>query len=262
MSLNKDRAGTFRLRGGAGGVVAIALAVGGLGLTGCSIVKAVKTIAHNIESNKATMDAFTSKMQSGEATPFEATYVTTGSSPATVVYAVQPPKNLAFKDTASGGSGSSGNGAGVDIIVNSSGEYACTPPSSGSGSSSVWSCDKLPAADAAQENEILGFYTPAHWVTFLRDFSLAAGFAGDKVTSSNMTVNGFSMNCVDFRAPGVPGTSTICTTSQGILGYVKVAADSTSFEIKTYSASPQTSLFQLPPGAKVTVITTTTTTTG
>ena len=257
MSLNKDRAETFLLRRGAAGIAAIAVTVGGLGLSGCSIVKAVKTIAHNIESNKATMDAFTSKMQSGEATPFEATYVTTGSSPATVVYAVQPPKNLAFKDTPSGGGGNSG---GVDIIVNPSGEYACTPPASGSGSSSVWTCDKFPVAAAATENKILDFYTPAHWVTFLNDFSLAAGFAGDKVTSSNMTVNGFSMNCVDFRAPGVPGTSTICTTSQGILGYVKVASDSTSFEIKSYSASPQTSLFQPPPGAKVTVITTTTTT--
>jgi len=259
MSLNRDRVETFLLRRGAGGVAALALTIGGLGLSGCSIVKAVKTIAHNIESNKATMDAFTSKMQSGEATPFEATYVTTGSSPASVVYAVQPPKSLAFKLTPSGSG--AGNSAGVDIVVNSTGEYACTPPASGSGSSSVWSCDKFPAADAASENKILDFYTPAHWVTFLRDFSLAAGFAGDKVTSSSKTVNGFSMNCVDFRAPGVPGTSTICTTSQGILGYVKVAADSTSFEIKTYSASPQSSLFQLPPGAKVTVITTTTSTT-
>ena len=42
-----------------------------------------------------------------------------------------------------------------------------------------------------------------------------------------MTVNGFSMSCVDLQASGVPGTSTICTTSQGILGYVKVASDAT-----------------------------------
>ena len=51
-------------------------------------------------------------------------------------------------------------------------------------------------------------------------------------------MNGFSMSCVDFVAPGVPGTSTICTTSQGILGYVKVAGESTSFEIKSYSSTP------------------------
>ena len=82
-----------------------------------------------------------------------------------------------------------------------------------------------------------------------------AGLAGDKVTSSSMTVNGFSMNCVDLQASGVAGTSTICTTSQGILGYVKVASDSTSFEIQSYSSSPAASLFALPPGATVTSVT-------
>ena len=89
-------------------------------------------------------------------------------------------------------------------------------------------------------------------MAFLKDFSLAAGLAGDKISTSTMTVNGFSMNCVDFRTPGVTGTSTICTTSQGLLGYVKVADGSTSFEIKSYSTSPPASLFRLPPGAKVT----------
>jgi hypothetical protein len=67
-----------------------------------------------------------------------------------------------------------------------------------------------------------------------------------------MSLNGFNMNCVDLVASGVPGTSTICSTSQGILGYVKVASDSTSFQIKSYSTSPPSSLFELPPGAKVT----------
>jgi hypothetical protein len=108
------------------------------------------------------------------------------------------------------------------------------------------------STDAANENKIFNFYTPSHWISFLRDFSLAAGIAGDKVSSSTMTVNGFAMNCVDFQAAGVPGTSTICTTAQGILGYVKVASDSTSFEITAFSSSPPVSLFELPPGATVT----------
>lgn len=84
------------------------------------------------------------------------------------------------------------------------------------------------------------------------DDALAAGFAGDKVTSSTMTVNGFSMRCVDFKAAGIAGTSTICTTAQGILGYVKVASEATSFEIKAYSTSPPASRFELPPGATIT----------
>ena len=224
----------------------VAVVVGGVGLTGCSIVSAVKKVEHNVEGNRATIDSFTGKMQSGQATAFAATYVTTGSAPATIVYAVQPPKGLAFTDTpsASGGSGATS----VDLVVNPSGEYSCTPPSAGS---STWTCQKLAAANAAAENKLFDFYTPAHWVGFLKGFSLVAGIAGDKVTSSSMSVNGFDMQCVDLRAPGVAGTSTICTTAQGILGYVRVASDATSFEIKSYSASPPASLFQLPPGATV-----------
>jgi hypothetical protein len=60
------------------------------------------------------------------------------------------------------------------------------------------------------------------------------------------------MNCLDFRAKGVKGLSTICTTKQNILGYVKVAGEATSFEIRSYSSSPSASAFQLPAGAKIT----------
>ena len=225
-------------------VSAASVVLGGFALTGCSVVKAVKNVAQRVEGNKSTIDAFTNKMTSGAASAFEATYTTTGSSPTTVLYAVQPPTGLAFQETPSGSSTTS-----VNVVVNSSGEYTCTPPG---GSSSGWSCQKLGTADAATQNKIFDFYTPSHWTAFLKDFSLAAGFAGDKVTQSTMPVNGFNLQCVDFNAPGVPGTSTICTTAQGILGYVKVATDSTSFEIKSYSSSPSASLFELPPGAKVT----------
>jgi hypothetical protein len=82
------------------------------------------------------------------------------------------------------------------------------------------------------------------------------------VSSSTMSISGFNnMSCVDLVAKGVAGTSTICTTQQNILGYVKVAQDSTSFQITNYSGSPSASLFQLPPGATVTTVTLPTTTT-
>jgi hypothetical protein len=232
-----------RLR--AGGILVVALTVAGLGFNACGVINKVKTAVHDIRGNKATIDAFNTKLQSGAATTFQATYVTTGSAPATVVYAVQPPKGVAFNLTPTGGTGDT---TPVHLVVNASGEYACSQPSS----SAAWTCQKLGTADAQSQNEIFNLYTPAHWIGFLRNFSLAVGFAGDKVTSSTMTVNGFNLNCVDFRAPGVPGTSTICSTDQGILGYVKVASDSTSFEITAFSTSPDPSLFQLPPGATVT----------
>jgi hypothetical protein len=231
-------------------LAAVALVVLGAGLTGCSVVRKVKNVVHAVEGNKATIDSFTTKLQSAQPPNFEATYLTTGSAPATIVYAVEAPKGLSFTDTPSGGA----NPTGVDIIVNSSGEYSCaagSPPQ----------CQRVQPANQATENQIFDFYTPAHWVTFLQDFSIAAGFAGDKVSSSSKTVNGFAMSCVDFVAPGVAGTSTICTTAQGILGYVKVAADATSFEITQFSTSPSSSLFELPPGAKVTTVKSPTTTT-
>jgi hypothetical protein len=231
------------------GLALAIVAVGGLGLTGCSVVAKVKAVEHAVEGNKNTIDAFNSKLGANQPPEFEATYVTTGSSPATIVYAVDSPTGLAFTDTPSGTGATS-----LDIIVNSSGEYSCMPSLTGSGSGP--SCQRVKPAEKATENEIFSFYTPTHWVTFLRDFSIAAGFAGDKVTSSSMTVNGFAMSCVDFVASGVPGTSTICSTSAGILGYVKVASDATSFEITSYSTSPPASLFKLPAGATVTTVST------
>jgi hypothetical protein len=229
-------------------VVAVALLLGAVGLTSCSAIGRVKSAVEDVRGNKATIDAFSSTLQSGAATPFEATYVTTGSAPATVVYAVQPSSEVAFSETPSGGGGTP-----VHLVVSSTGEFACTRPSA---PGSQWTCQKLGTATAATENKIVDFYTPSHWIGFLKDFSLAAGLIGDKVTSSSMTVNGFAMSCVDFETSGVPGTSTICTTSQGILGYVKIASDSTSFEIQSFSSTPSASLFELPPGATVTTVTT------
>jgi hypothetical protein len=234
-------------------VVATTLTLGAFGFSACSAISKVKAAVHDIRGNKATIDAFNTKLQSGAATTFEATYVTTGSAPATIVYAVQPPKGVAFADTPSGGSGDTSP---VHLVVNASGEFACSQPSGGA--AAQWTCEKLGPANAAAQNTIFDLYTPTHWITFLRGFSLAAGLAGDKVTSSTMTVNGFPLSCVDFVAKGVPGTSTICSTAQGILGYVKVADDSTSFEIKAFSTAPPASLFQLPPGATITTTPSTT----
>ena len=233
------------------GTLAVIVATAGLLVTGCSVVSKVRQTVHNVEGNKATIDSFTQNLQSNQSSPFEASYTTTGSSPATVVYAVDPAKGgLAFHETQTGA-----NASNVQLIVNSSGEYACNQ----NGSGGAWSCQMLGKADAAAQNKIFDIYTPSHWVSFLKGVSLVAGLAGDKVTSSTMSLNGFSMNCVDLVAHGVPGTSTICSTSQGILGYVKVASDSTSFQITNYSSSPAGSLFQLPPGATVTPLSTPTT---
>ncbi|HET9894170.1 MAG TPA: hypothetical protein VFQ44_04495 [Streptosporangiaceae bacterium] len=214
------------------------------GLSGCGVIRTINNVRHAVDGNRAAIKSFTQNLKSAEATPFQATYVTTGDSPTTVTYSVQPPKEVAFMQTAA--EDNSGT-ADLDLVSNSSGEYSC----SSEGGTASWSCTKLGKAEAIAQNEIVGLYTPAHWVTFLEALSITAGFAGDKVTNSTMTVNGFSLNCVNFTTKH-EGTSTICTTAQNILGYVKVGGTSTSFAIKSYTSSPPASAFQLPAGAKIT----------
>jgi hypothetical protein len=221
-------------------------------LAGCSAIKAIHKVETTVHGNEQVIGLFTTSLKSGQPATFEATYTTTGSSPSRVVYAVRPPNQLAFTDSQPGPS-AAGSGVGnFELIVNSSGEFLCTRPASGS---AAWACQKLPKSGTAAERTLLGFYTPAHWVNFLKSFSLAAGFAGDKISTSTTTVHGFAMQCVDFVASGVPGTSRICTTAQHLLGFVQVAGDSTGFEITSYRSSPSGALFDLPAGAKVTTST-------
>lgn len=227
---------------------AAALAVAAIvAVSGCAAVNAVNKIKNAVQGNEAIIDTFTSRMAATSGMAYEATYTATGTSPGTVTYAVKPPKLLAFSLVPAVSSSIGGLGR-TDIVATASGAYSCAlVPAPGSG----WTCRKLGAAAAATKNKIVSFYTPSHWVTFLQDFSVAAGFAGDKITQSTKTVNGIRLDCIGFRA-GVPGTSTLCTTSKGILGYVNVVTSAASFEIKSYSLSPPASLFALPRGAKVT----------
>src|SRR5580700_9805967 len=99
-------------------LVALVVSVGVLA-TACGVVSKVRQDVHNVEGNKATIDSFTNNLQSNQTTPFEATYTTTGSAPATVVYAVDPSSGgLAFHETQTGS-----NPSNIQLIVNSSGEY-------------------------------------------------------------------------------------------------------------------------------------------
>jgi hypothetical protein len=218
-----------------------------LGAGGCSIISKVNHVAQNIQADKEIVQNFANLLKQGKATPFQAVYVTTGSSPTTVSYAVQPPKDAAFKEL-SGTNATNGTPT-VDLISNASGTFSCAT-NSGTGSTG-WKCNKLGRANAQAQNQIVSFYTPSHWITFLNVLAIGAGLEGDKVSRSSMTVNGISLNCVDVDVKG-QGRSTICSTTAGILGYVKVAGNPTTFEIKSFTTSPPASDFQLPPGATVT----------
>ena len=103
-----------------GSLTALLVVVGVLA-TGCGAINKVKQEVHTVEGNKATVDSFTQSLQSTKDTPFEATYTTTGSAPATIVYAVDPSSGgLAFHETQTGS-----NPSNLQVIVNLSGEYTC-----------------------------------------------------------------------------------------------------------------------------------------
>jgi hypothetical protein len=222
----------------------VALVLAGA-LSGCSALHAINKVRHAVDANRQIVNTFTQGLKSGKATPFQATYVTTGSSPTTVTYAVQPPKDVDFSETAADNSNGT---ADLDLVSNANGEYSCTSD----GASAGWSCQKLSKVEALAQNQIVNLYTPSHWIAILDGLSFVEGIEGDAVSASTMTVNGFAMKCVNFSQKGVKGKSTICTTAQNILGYVKAVGSSTSFEIKSYSSSPSASAFQLPAGAKIT----------
>ena len=221
----------------------------GVVATGCSVVTKVKQDVHNVEGNKATIDSFTQNLQSNQGHALRSDLHHDGESPGHRRLRSRPLQRRAGLPRDPDRCQRVEPPADRELVR----RVHVQPERLGR---------RLVVPEAREgrrrhENKIFDVYTPSHWIAFLKGVSLVAGLAGDKVTSSTMSLNGFDMNCVDLVAHGVPGTSTICSTSQGILGYVKVASDSTSFRITNYSSSPAASLFQLPPGATVTTVTTT-----
>lgn len=270
MDPNTPRAARIRRLGRTPIAALAGIVVIGCSLSGCSVIKAI----HKAVNNYDVVKNFTSKLNNPPKT-FEVTYTTTGSSPATIVYAVQPPMDVALKVTPTGSTTSNAE----DFISNSSGVYSCTPSSGSTGGSAPWTCDKNAKTVKVTQSAIVGIYTPQHWFDVLEGAGIVAGITGNAVTTSTKTVNGYSLQCLDLKVSNITAnktgstqtssqsttvktlTGTLCTTSQGLLGYVNVSTDSTSFEITKYATAPTSSLFNLPAGAKVTTVTTPKTTT-
>jgi hypothetical protein len=215
-------------------------------LSGCGVTKAIEHHVENKVLNSFTghnkvMDNFTTKLNTNLNAAYEATYVTTGSSPATITFATSPPKDFYFEG---------GGGAGDRLLQNSTGSYTCLKSTSGG-----WSCTKLSASTFDTAKVAYALYSGRYWVTFLKVYSTVAGLAGVTIKASSMTVNGYPLSCVVVDGGKQnPGTSTWCETSTGILAYVQAAANGTAFELKSYTTNPPSSLFELPAGATVSTI--------
>src|SRR5690242_13347386 len=118
MSASTHRAVSIVRRRAVAGLAVAVFTLVSTGVSGCSIINKVNHVVQAVNADKAIIQNFANLLKSGKATPFQATYVTTGSSPTTVIYAVQPPKEAAFKEI-SGNNATSGTPT-VDLISNAS----------------------------------------------------------------------------------------------------------------------------------------------
>ena len=233
-----------------GTILVVVIVTSVLGLTGCSkVINAIKT-AHNVLHEGAAISALSNKLKSADKAPYEVTYVTTGANPVTTELASAPPKEFAFGTTVSGQI--------VNVIQNSKGEFACSKAVS---PAATWSCLEVTGASAQSYKLMYAVYSGSYWIDFLKLYSAAAALQGVTIHSTTMSVNGFALQCAVVVNKKSPATSEWCVTSQGILGYVSVSSSKTDFEIKSYSGSPSPTLFQVPVGATITTIPTTTTVT-
>jgi hypothetical protein len=213
------------------------LLLSGLVAAGCGGGSTAPKPIHHHESTRAVIAAFVATLEAGKSSSYAATYSTGGTARGTAVYAVGPAREISFTDTPSAGSPP------YRILLNRSGKRVCSRSTNHLGS---WSCQALSGGAVTVKARLFGYYSASHWVTFLRDFSLAASLPGDQATTSTRTVHGFDVECIELRAVGVPGTSTLCSTKNGVPAYVNIATNPDTFAIEHLDRSPAASLFSTP----------------
>lgn len=258
MSLMTGHRGTAALAG--------AVLLGGLALAGCAAGHPVTKISHPVAGNhlvastpvaagKGTVGAFIARLQAAAATPFEAKYLSGGRVLTVIFYAVRPPDGLLFSE-----SPIVPNGRRIELVKNSSGEYRCTRRGTGQ---AQWTCQQLTEAGVTAQNKNFASYTAAYWATYLKKVALAARTKATTFTTFTMPPDApptigkrdraGPMNCIGFRTAGF-GISTVCAPAPGILGSVLLCQGSVTAPMEWYTTSPPASLFQLPPGAKVSTL--------
>jgi len=139
-----------------------------LGTSGCALDKAIRRASRTSRATGRSSTSSPPAIKTGGTTPF-------GHLP----HQGQAQADDQVRGPAPGDvrvSGADiGDGAGVDLIANSSGEYSCSPPAAGG----RWSWPEAGRASAAVRNQI-STSTAGALVAFLKGFSLAAGFAGTR----------------------------------------------------------------------------------
>ncbi len=237
-------------------VTSTSLVLGGCGIG--SIGKVVNAV-HALADAARSLRSLQSEIQKGEKASYEATYETTGGSGLSniITFAQEPGGKYAFTEPGTAGSGA------TDVVGDGKNQYECTQSSAGA----QWTC--LQSAEAAGTS---GYgaapffdFTGAFVYGLAEALQVEAAIEGFKVTNSTMSVNGIPLKCVSLRGKvnGQEGDYEWCVTSDGILGLARYAGgsagDGSSFEITKLNTSPPASIFEPPPGASFTALTTPTT---
>lgn len=219
-------------------------------VSACGILTAAKRIStavHDISGGNAALNAWEKQVKSGEGQKYSVTYETTGKGGGTITFASDPPHDFAYT------SGASDGNSATDFVEIGSTSYDCTQPSGGK-----WGCEKLSGAlGSASEAGLFDLYTGAYWLTFLKYYEAAAALEGVTIKNTTMNVNSFPLSCVviDNSKDENNGGTFCVVTATGVLGYIHNNSSPTSdFEIKTYTSSPASSLFQVPAGATVSTV--------
>jgi hypothetical protein len=237
-------------------VVSASLVVGGCGIG--SIGKVI-TAVHALADAVRSLRSLQSEIQKGEKVSYEATYQPTGGggSSAPVTFAEGPGGRYAFMAPATGGSGA------TDFVADGKNQYEC----SHAGSGTQWTClqSPEPQGSSGYDSDEFWAFTGTYVYGVVEALQVEAAIAGFKVTNSTMSVNGIPLKCVAItgKVNGQVENYKWCITGDGILGLVGYgganAGDNSSFEITQLNMSPPASIFEPPPGASFTTLTTSTT---
>jgi len=245
-----------RAAAGATAVLSLSLVLGGCGIR--SIGKVINAV-HALADAARSLRSLQSEIQKGEKASYEATYETTGSGrPSTVItFAQEPGGKYAFIGAGTGGSGA------TDLVGDGKNQYECSQSSS----AAQWTCLQSSEAPGTSGYGAAPFFdfTGAFVYGLAEALQVEAAINGFKVNNSTITVNGIPLKCVSLtgKVNGRVGDYEWCVTGDGVLGLAKYeggsAGDGSSFEITKLDTSPPASVFEPPPGASFTTLTTPTT---
>jgi hypothetical protein len=220
----------------------------GMSASACSAIGAIKkvsTAVHDISGGNKAVSAWEAQVAKGDTAKYQVSYETTGPGGSTVTYASDPPSSFALDVPGSNGSGT------FDYIQNGATGYYCSQ------TSGKWTCIKEATSGSSNTySSLFEIYQGSYWLGFLKYYEAAAALEGVTVKNTTMSKNGFNLSCIVIEnSKAQTNGGTFCyVTSTGVLGYTHSNGSNSSFEIKSYSSSPSSSLFQLPSGATITTL--------